>query len=307
MECEYKILLEKITDLLESRISLQQGGDAQTVGICEVCKCETPNIDYLLAGLKDKVIELWQAYKNYPIKVDYADRYVRAAYMLSYFPYYIHPIYHVLNVNRNSILDKIEELNVGFLGGGALPELVGLTKYVSIQKKNIININVTVFDSTTHWNTERSSVTEPLIKNYYPGNFKIESTIVNLWDKKISVSSTIKRLDVLVLQNTINEATDEGKEILKMNLIKIWNELAQGAIFIIIDLNYAEISSFINDLSQSIINKEILQELRKDSVTNALPRCYFIQDKLFDPSREEDGLYPRGGARSYWSIILKKG
>jgi len=304
MECEYKMLLEKITDLLESRISLQQGGDAQTVGICEVCKCETQNIDYLLAGLKDKVVDIWQAYRNYPVQVNYTDRYIRAAYMLSYFPYYINPIYYVLN--KQVILNIKGELNVGFLGGGALPELVGLSKYIALHRNSVKNINTTVFDVTTHWDTERRLVTEPLVKNYYKGNYTIDAIPTNLWDEDFIVHNSIKKLDIIILQNTINETTDEGTKIFKNNLVKIWDKLSEGTIFIIIDLNYRAIYDFIKTLTQSLSHMIELVGLSKDSIDSSLPKCYFIQEKLFDPSRGEDGLFPRGSNRDYWNIVLLK-
>ncbi len=311
MECVYKILLEKVFDLLQSKIDLQQTSDLQIHGICNNCYDEINNIDIVLAGLRDNVKELWQAYREYPIQVNYQDRYARAAYMLSYFPYYINPIYYVLssgssNASKDNILDKVKVLNVGFLGGGALPELVGLVKYISKNKKEITDISATVFDSTTHWSTERRLITEPLVKNYYAGKFNIESIVTNLWEKNYSVNDIIKKVDILVLQNTINEATTTGKEILKMNLIKIWNKLPNGAVFIIIDLDYKEISDFITGLYPDLINRKILQELKNTSIRTELPKCYFIQEKLFDASRSEDGLYPRRGDRNYWNIVLQK-
>lgn len=302
MECEYKILLERVSDLLGSRIYFEQINDPEKLGICKVCEYENQNIDNILAGLKDKVVDIWQAYRNYHVQVNYTDRYIRAAYMLSYFPYYINPIYYVLN--KQNIPNIKGELNVGFLGGGALPELVGLSKYVALHRKRVKNINATVFDFTNHWDTERRLITEPLVKNYYKGNYTIDAIKTNLWDKEFIVHNSIEKLDIIILQNTINEATDEELEIFKNNLIEIWNKLSRGTDFIIIDLKYTEIFNFINDFTKSINNKKILIELNEELIDSSLPKCYFIQEKLFD--KKESGLFPRSGTRQYYHIVLQK-
>jgi len=303
MRCPYIILLEGVSELLQANIDVVKEG---TPDFIEQCSTASNNIDIFLAGLKDEVKKLWKAYRDYPVSIDYSKRYVRAAYMLSYFPYYIEPIYKILNnINDDKILfSSKSKINVGFLGGGALPELVGLAKYISHSKNEIQKINAVVFDITPHWISERESCTMALIDEYFNLELNVKSITVNLWNESFLIDDSIKRLDLIVLQNSINEASEDGKQIFKDNLFKIWNEISNGTIFVIIDLNYPAVSNFISNFINSLKEKRIVKRMSNDSIESGLPKCNFIQEKLFDFN--ESGLYPRSGTRKYLTVILQK-
>jgi ribosomal protein RSM22 (predicted rRNA methylase) len=306
MKCPYIILLEGVSGLLQTNIDIAQEGTPNFIEHCEQCSTTSDNIDIFLAGLKDEVKKLWEAYRSYPVTIDYSKRYVRAAYMLSYFPYYIEPIYYILNqINNGRVLfQNKSEINVGFLGGGALPELVGLVKYISHNENEIQKINAIVFDITPHWISERESCTMALIDEYLNHDLDVKSIIVNLWDENFLIDDSIKKLDLIVLQNSINEASEDRKQIFRDNLSKIWNDIPNGAIFVIIDLNYRAVSNFISNFINSLKEKRIIKRMSNDRIESGLPKCDFIQRKLFDFN--ESGLYPRSGTREYLSVILQK-
>ncbi|WP_407931551.1 hypothetical protein [Ignavibacterium album] len=274
----------------------------------EICRCCNSNgskdIQYFLAGLKLQVKELRSLLKGAFANIDYSDRFTRTAYMLAYFPFYIEPIYYVTKPHINKLLDAgFSEINICFIGGGPLPELLGLSKSISYTN-NVKKLNCTVLDEFDYWVTERECCTKVLLSDYYKGDVIINSFKFNLWSDKLTIPRAISNSDLVVAQNCINDCPQNKFKTMKNNFYQIWKNIKKGSSIIILDLNYDTINELLKELKEYFSNNEgvVIQDISKNEKRPNIPKCQHLEELLFERT---DGLLARRVVK-YYSLIVKK-
>lgn len=311
----YFHLIKSVAEINGCNIKLVHNQQNNIFPACRACNAlNEKEIEYFLYGLKAERQNLIDSLKESYVHIDYEKRFLRTAYMLLYFPFYIEPIYYVTLPHLTKILPgNNSEIKICFIGGGPLPELLGLGKAlstVSIVKK----IKCTVLDLVQHWSTERKYCTQRMLKQEYFPNCEcvINHQGFNLW-KEITVSSfpsnVFEESDIIISQNCINDCPKGSEKTLYKNFQIIWNKLKKGSSLIIIDLYYEGVRNLLVNLQRTepIKSGEIIKEVEKEGPSelsrinnNALnfsfSKCKHIEDNL-----GQTKLYVK-----YYSAIFKK-
>lgn len=306
MHDPYFKLLKTVAEINGCQLDLIINQNHSTTS--EICRaCDSNNskyIQYFLAGLKLQVKELRSLLRGAFANVNYSDRFTRAAYMLAYFPFYIEPIYYVTKSHIDKLIEtNTSEINICFIGGGPLPELLGLSKSISA-KNNVSILNCSILDAFPYWITEREYCTKSLLKDYFKGEVRMDSLNFNLWSDDLEIPKEIRNADLVVAQNCINDCPEDKFFTMKKNFQVIWNNMKKSSSIIILDLNYTTISDLLKDLKKYFSQNggEIIQDIFWDEKRPNIPKCQHLEEFLFE---QTDGLLARRVVK-YYSLIVKK-
>jgi len=270
----YFHLIKSVANINGCKLSLiRDNQNFSTHSICDKCNSsDQKSLQYFLTGLilekQDLINRMGDSYVN----VMYEDRYIRAAYMLLYFPFYIEPIYYVIKPYfRNIVKPNVSELKVCFIGGGPLPELLGLGKVISTINF-IKKINCTVLDIFPHWTTERVCCTKPMLdEDYFGGECIIHHEKFDLWNENMIVPDIIREADLVISQNCINDCPREAENILNNNFRRIWKNLKTGSSLVVIDLYYSSVKNLL-------LNLQGIVEMEKDKVVQNVKHSEIIRN-----------------------------
>lgn len=306
MHDPYYKLLKTVAEINGCQLDLIINQNHSTTSeICRACNSNnSKNIQYFLAGLKLQVKELRSLLKGAFANIDYSDRFTRTAYMLAYFPFYIEPIYYVTKSHISKLIEaNTSEINICFIGGGPLPELLGLSKSISA-KNNVSILNCSILDAFPYWITEREYCTKSLLEDYFKGEVGIDSLTFNLWSNNLKIPKEIHNADLVVAQNCINDCPKDRFSIMKNNFQIIWNNMKKSSSIIILDLNYNTISDLLKNLKKYFSQNggEIVQDISWDEKRPNIPKCQHLEELLFE---QTDGLWAKGKVK-YYSLIVKK-
>ncbi len=140
-------------------------------------------------------------------RMPYHDGNFRAAYLLAYFPYYIEPIYYALAEAKPLFAERPNGvMNVAFLGGGPVPEALGLATYLRDHAPHISAIRGIVFDREEGWGKVHRELL-PLIAPQYlreSASLTLEHKpcdVVNCLGSSCSCDSQLQETDFLISQN----------------------------------------------------------------------------------------------------------
>lgn len=273
---------------------------------CELeCTCIEPDelVKSFFNQMKPFVRSLRQKFKGEGISIDYADANFRHAYMLAYYPYYINPVFQTLkDCNYCDLIDNKTDLHTCCFGGGPLPELIGISKYVNAFLKDVWIIDCTVFDYNKEWKDEREIYTLNLAGHYYNGLINLHDKFIDLWDPELIAPDEVRTADLVLFQNCFNDCPLDKYEALKQNVTAIWDKMSSGSIMIIIDLTYGSIANLLRNIETLVENMggKILKPVQYNDVP--LKVCTLMKGRLFDGS---DGLIPRYHS-NYWSLAMRK-
>lgn len=305
----YFHLIQAVAEVNGCKIKLEHQQQQCDFQVCHTCSALDETIlQYFLAGLKTEKQNLIESLKESYVHIDYEKRFLRTAYMLLYFPFYIEPIYCVVIPHLTQILPKNKsEIKICFIGGGPLPELLGLGKALSTVK-SVKKINCTVLDLVPHWRIERKHYTQKMMeRDYFPiGECIIRQEKFNLWDEILIVPDIIKEADIIISQNCLNDCEQGKDEIVYNNFRVIWNNMKKGASLILIDLKYAHVEKLLSRIDQMCLvnHGEVLQELKYGEINRnnfadndfSFKKCTHIEENL-----GQSKLYVK-----YYSTICKK-
>jgi hypothetical protein len=274
---------------------------------CNFCNEISRQLAILLNGWRPYLHQVRNAYNCVPTSFDYNSRYQRGIYMLAYFPFYIEPIYYSFENFANDFdLNGDNSIDISILGGGALPELIGLSKLIDERRRDIRTINVKVFDKYQNWNAEIENCTKELIPYYHAGEVIIsahETDLLSLSDEDIL---NISNSDIVIMQNVINDLAPNNYNLLKESLLSIWDNFQQGAHMIIIDLNFNEVRQFMQSALVELINIGGLLVLPLNQIPIEhrpnIPFCAHLERMLFS---NQHGLLPRRRV-NYYRVIARK-
>jgi hypothetical protein len=244
--------------------------------------------------------------------IDYKNANNRAAYMLSYYPFYIKPISYVLTKNLININLK-ENLNIAFIGCGAAPELVGLGYFLRENKIDIVkNIHADFFDRNDDYWKKSRLISEKLFKNMIPVKLETNPIFCNFYNtnsdciNQYKCTEVFPQTDIVVLQNFIGDMPNQEPNI-KKELAWIFNLVKSGCLIIIIDFKYPRTKDLLNaiefELSRNF-NDCVILNSQNDSYTEMpgfeLPKI--LKETIFTG---EVDLVPKEKTRFIYTVIKR--
>lgn len=273
---------------------------------CSYCNEITDQLNVILSAWRPFLQQVRSTYSRVPTSFDYNSRFQKGIYMLAYFPFYIEPIYYTLENFINDFETKEKgKIIISILGGGALPELIGMSKLIDERRNDIEEIEVKVFDKFQNWNAEIENCTKKLIPSYFSGEIFINlqnADLVSLNDAEIA---SISNSDIVVLQNTINDLNPNNYHLLKNMLASVWDNFERNSLMVIIDLNFNEVKNFMQSLQNEFErNGIVISPLNQFPIEHQpnIPFCFHLERILFS---NQTGLMPRRRV-NYYRFVMKK-
>ena len=175
----------------------------------------------------------------------------RAAYLLAYFPYYIEPVYHVLEAAKlPDTFFASGSLKAAFLGGGPCPEVLGLAAYLRWRAPRLSSVDATVFDRQSGWSSIQQELVPSMVASYKSGE-----TTFNLNSRSCDVVECLARectcgvanMDIIIAQNFLTEVYLD-----RTRAIETFERLIQRSkcrYLVLIDNNYDQVKDLMNALS----------------------------------------------------------
>ncbi|MBE9161801.1 hypothetical protein [Tychonema sp. LEGE 06208] len=213
-----------------------------------------------LQSLQKPAEQLWSSYRSNQVKVSYSEPSIQAVYLIRYYPHYVYVNFQVLEIihSQNLFQNFINEtLEVCLFGAGPCPEIVGLSKFLSDKYQNIKKLTVNVYDiASDEWTLSRNITQKFVIPKYWSGDLQLNSNYLNLceFNSLHSIKGTIKKSQIFIFQNCLNEIYNIST--VQTNLNFLLNEIPLGSVIIIIDLNYRQNVSIIEQLKQQVSNRD---------------------------------------------------
>ena len=278
-------------------------------------KSSSLGIATYLQSLKPSVKLLRRSYLIKPVYVAYHETNIQSAYLITYLPHYYNLIYTVLNSEGDAIFGNKEIINIGYIGGGPGSEVYGTIKYILNNCPLIKKVNIVVFDiNADTWGYSNKIVQEFLIKDL-EGSERLELTwsankfdLTNK-DNVKAIEPILKKLNLLVVQNCLNEIADSHFNDLKINIKNIFSALPESSFFLMSDLTSGarevikKLESALEETGTTRYKKTTLDQpspVRVRSI-NAAPSLLIKQNLLTG----DDGLIPRVNLIYDYSLLSK--
>lgn len=197
-----------------------------------------------LQKLQGAARALWREYQSTDISPDYSIMEYQEAYLLCYFLPYSQPVPYLLNqlVLKEEFRYQLPEtgvLTATFFGCGPGPELLGLMRYLRSFQASLC-ISAALLDREL-WTHSRPIVFQHLLdrawdpEGYNIREFKVDivgSSEVFLPDDS---EEWVKRSDLIVIQNCLNERQNATSERSIENLKHLVEKMKTGAVMLIIE------------------------------------------------------------------------
>ena len=266
-----------------------------------------------LKATQTYVIDLRRSYRNTPCNVNYEDRFLRAAYMLAYFPYYIETVHRVLDGLPNYHLPRYifdNNMNICFYGAGPAPELLGFLSYLELHRNSVQRINSYLFDAATQWETCRDICANYMAPVYWRGIVDINPIRCNMLEcftcEHNLCDEVIPTARFHIMQNCLNDMVGNPVGIINA-FRKLFIKLTLGSIFIIIDLNYLGVRDLLNVIEQDIVSKHLGIAIKPVCTENEWYKPGFdipqeLIDHIFDNGPE---TIPKKYTK-YYSLVLRR-
>lgn len=271
-------------------------------------------IEEYLKSLQQPVKSLRLAYRNSPVNVPYEKVDIQAAYLATYLPHYYQLIYKIFIEEVPDIFINKKKLYLTFIGGGPGSEVYGALKYIFNNCNEVKDIYINILDiNASTWDYSHSIVQKNLLDsiNKEDVNIHWESVQFDLVSEVEiqKIKSLIKKSDLLVIQNCLNEIATSNLSVLKGNLKTLFEYLPDNSYLLISDLTSGA-RNIIRALEKYLIDcfapKFIKSTLSQPSSTSLLsvhhkPSAIIAQNLLLGT----DGLIPRKYLKYDYSILSK--
>lgn len=271
-----------------------------------------------LESLKPAVRYLRQAYRSYPVYVDYSDKNIQSAYLLAYFPHYYQLIYKLFIEDYPTIFENKSHINLAFFGAGPGPEVYGSIKYIVNNRPEVKGINAHLFDiNASSWKYSHNLLLNQILKEVIPDGFPLNLNSYNFdLTKPIGIDHLfhLKTSDLVVLQNCLNEIAPSDAGMVKSNLIDIFNLLPDTAAMLLVDITggTSATTKLMQDVERLISNKHkivLLRSINDNPMSTTLQSVHhqpssIVQQHLLNGS---DGLIPRKWLNYNYSFFRKPG
>ncbi|GGH05375.1 hypothetical protein GCM10007352_09090 [Mucilaginibacter phyllosphaerae] len=265
-----------------------------------------------LTSLKIPAKNLWDAYRNEKVSVNYSDRLTQAAYFLRYFPQYSELIGLVLdNLADRDINLPAEILRCGLFGSGSCPEAYGIIQFALANNLPIndfrfvsFDINAGGWEYTRHIN--RDKILPAFLNNGQKlllGGHPFDITV----EIPVKVNSLIPLFDIVVFQNCLNEISSKHYDLVMANLAHIFSLLKPGALMIFIELsNYISALKLLADFQITIDEANIITPIGSEFHHNASEVVNTMPDIIISNFlNNTNKLWPRR-VINYYTLVLRK-
>lgn len=266
-----------------------------------------------LQNLKPAVQSLRASYRAFPVRFDYANHSVQAAYLLAYFPHYTDLLLTALNKTEAVFANQnISELHL--FGSGPCPEILGFLRYATQHTPRVNrDIQVTIYDiAVEHWRYSRDIIYGHVVPTFLNGSTVHRSAgqidISQHFTKNFTAGSKL-----CVFQNCLNEISEANHGTLIQNFRNVYSSLPSGSYLAIIDLDYRQIRELIANIENALTQNpcQVLRsiaegEIRHRSHWGSPPQI--ITDNLLTdiPGQENPtGLLPRRNIPFIYSLYRK--
>lgn len=216
--------------------------------------------------------------------IPYDDGSFRAAYLVAYFPYYIEPVFHVLQAaNLPNSLFATGTLKAAFFGGGPCPEALGLAAYLRNRAPRLTSVEATVFDRQPGWNPVQQGLLQSMLPSYASSqtNFTMNSKQCDVVEcVNLRCSCGVGDMDVIIAQNFLTEVYMDRSRAMDTFERLIRRSSCRYLVFI--ENNYPEVKGLMNELSAFLCDKG-LTESRPVAETSTI-RPNFILPQVMQQS-----------------------
>lgn len=263
------------------------------------------------------VTALRLAYANSPSNVDFSCHHIRAAYMLTYYPNYIEPLYEILRLLPMETMQSVfgfDKLRGVFLGAGPAPEVLGWIAFLNDYIPQAKVAMAYLLDKYIHeWRTGQEITRYHLAPYYWPvGELIIRPLEFDFLKldtlQEAFVQRAIQISELLVMQNCLNDQLGNKGAILEM-LKNIFAQTKPGALFILCDLNYQGAHEIMRELENHIIQMgmgQVLLPVKRNSKRYCA--CFDLPDILRQnllTGDERKFLIPRKYTDCYYTVIQR--
>jgi len=269
-----------------------------------------------LDSLKPAVRHLRQAYRKYPVSVNYADTEIQSAYLLAYFPHYYQLIYKLIIENFPTIFENQKIVYLSFFGAGPGPEVYGAIKYIKNNCPSVKEINVHIFDiNASTWNYSHEILLNQIFETVIPKHIQIKVNSYN-FDLTEPISKDelthIESSGLVILQNCLNEIAPEHAAHVKSNLKQVFERIPTEAAMLLVDLTGGTNATtyFMQDIERIIANEfkaKKLFSINDNALSATLQSVHHLPSPLVKKHllNGEDGLIPRKWLKYNYSFIRK--
>lgn len=224
-----------------------------------------------LEATKPKVTTLRNLYKEDSCSVDYGDQYLRAAYMLAYFPHYIEQVHFLLGDLPQSVKDSLfggETIRVSAFGCGPCPELLGAASFIGEHYPDLKKINAFLMDIyNKDWEKCLNMCKGPLSKEYWDGEINTYPLKCDLLQPCASCEKEsnyhcghyVPTSTLYIAQNCFNDVSVKSEQVLN-KIVNTFRKAEKGSVLLVLDLDFKTIKDMMNRL-QTVLVEENLGEI----------------------------------------------
>ena len=246
--------------------------------------------------LREELSKLRRSYKQNDIHVDYGNNATQEAYLLGYFPHHYQVIQDICQAETQT---QIDPLNVVCIGGGPLPELLGILR--AIQAKPT-QIQITIFDKfADQWQHSHRILSGIFRENAGSDcELKISQSKFDLRDKNnvfretpVEQRGLLKDSDIIIFQNFLSE-TDRTNDVQKniYHLMNYWAD-KKGTLIAFADLLGYRIKELFENIRTTLTDFDLV-EFKSETVSGSIKSreapTDFLMNEFF---AERDYLRPR--------------
>lgn len=270
-----------------------------------------------LRSLQEQVKSVRSAYNRSPVRVDYSNKEIQNAYMITYFPHYAAILTEILMRKKDEINTyKFDKQSLWILGGGPCPELLGYLNFLNeIVPEKSIEINLLILDINLHsWEYSRNLNLENIALNYI-GNNKIMPFIalreLDICTKLIPSMTDVPKF--IIIQNCLNECSKDNHGIIIENIVRIFKSLPNDSTLIITDLNMPRVEIIIEKIENAVRNLKgfrLIKSVTKGKSYLSSPFAIYPQivtENLLTGRGWlfRNGLIPKRDLHFFYSMIYK--
>jgi hypothetical protein len=218
-----------------------------------------------LRRLQPYVTDLRMKYRDCPSNVDFSCSSTRIAYLLTYYPHYIEPIYKILSKLKGKGIEKFlnkANLRVCFIGAGPAPEALGLAIFLQEHCPDTSCITGYIIDKyIDDWKQCLEFTRLRQGPQYWPnGKLTFEPLKFDCLNQSSlddpKVIKAIQHSQLFVMQNCLNDLVGNSESTHEM-VMHIFRLAPARALFIICDLNFCEVKDLIQRIQNSIHSENI--------------------------------------------------
>lgn len=269
-----------------------------------------------LNSARQQVRQLRFAYRQSPSNVDFGNPYVRDAYLLAYYPKYTEPLSFVLHSLPPDFSDFFQKTRVRacFLGAGPAPEVIGWIRYLNESESIATHAHAYLLDQViSGWHKGHEITRYHVAPLYWNGKLVISAhqfdfcagDLQREFEKDPFIDQAFCRSELFVMQNCINDQLG-SRDSFMANLLAIFEKMTPRSLFIIIDLDFQDVLTFIKEFQQTVIDKGLGNVVRPVQDTVEKIRASIIvpeivKRELFHPY--ENGLILSTRVKFRYSIL----